>query len=279
MLHKSDKGNTKALSMRTKRCRQWVFTINNYTEMDILNITTQIHSGNYYYFRKEVGSSGTPHLQGFLKFKNGKTMSAIKKILGDRIHLEIMRGRLDQNKTYCDKEDGDQYGNFPQEMLDKPEVFREAEQVIASYDMLYDWQKKVVDVCKVYCDARDRTVHWYWSRAGNLGKSELINYIVDNHKGIEVGGRKRDGLMIFYERWKARINTNVIMFDLERSKDNHVSYDMIECLKNCRAVSTKFECGMFRFAAVHVFVFANAPPDMSMLSDHKWDVVNIDRDD
>lgn len=62
------------------RIRSYVFTLNNYTDDEC----ARIQSGDYTYivFGKEIGESGTPHLQGFVHFENAKTMSAIHKISG-----------------------------------------------------------------------------------------------------------------------------------------------------------------------------------------------------
>lgn len=62
------------------RIRSYVFTLNNYTDDEV----AKLQSGDYTYivFGKEVGESGTPHLQGFVHFENAKTMSAVHKLAG-----------------------------------------------------------------------------------------------------------------------------------------------------------------------------------------------------
>jgi len=62
------------------RIRSYIFTLNNYTDEEI----SQLSSGDYTYivWGREVGESGTPHLQGFVHFENAKTMSAVHKIKG-----------------------------------------------------------------------------------------------------------------------------------------------------------------------------------------------------
>lgn len=84
--------------------RNVCFTINNYDETDIAAFKDwdQI---TYIVYGKEVGESGTPHLQGYVEFKNSKKFSTIKKKF-PRAHLETRRGTAEQASDYC-KKDGD----------------------------------------------------------------------------------------------------------------------------------------------------------------------------
>ena len=62
---------------------------------------------------REVGQSGTPHLQGFVIFNRSVRRSRVSGLL-PRAHLEITRGTSEQAATYCKKEgDFDEYGTFP----------------------------------------------------------------------------------------------------------------------------------------------------------------------
>jgi len=91
----------------SKRNRRWSLTLNNPTFEEIEKIRS-IPLGNITraVFGLEHGESGTPHLQGFIHFKNAKTLTATKKFLGsDRWHLEVSRGTDFENWTYCHKED------------------------------------------------------------------------------------------------------------------------------------------------------------------------------
>jgi len=55
-------------------------------------------------YGKEVGESGTPHLQGYVEYKNPRDMTAVKKMLGSRVHLEKAMGTAKQASDYCKKE-------------------------------------------------------------------------------------------------------------------------------------------------------------------------------
>lgn len=101
----------------TKRVRRWSLTLNNPTEEEWEAVRT-IPLGNVTraIFANEIGEEGTPHIQGFIHFKNAKSLTATKKFLGsNRWHLEISRGTDYENWTYCGKEDTNalQFGDEP----------------------------------------------------------------------------------------------------------------------------------------------------------------------
>ena len=52
-------------------------------------------------FQPEKGDNGTPHLQGYITFRNRRKMSTVKNLIGQRAHLEVVRGSPIQNKDYC----------------------------------------------------------------------------------------------------------------------------------------------------------------------------------
>lgn len=87
--------------------REYIFTINNYTETEwkCLN-EIDAEKITYMIAGKEIGPKcGTPHIQGYIRWKHPKTMSALSKIPGfGRAHLTIARGDDFQNQTYCSKE-------------------------------------------------------------------------------------------------------------------------------------------------------------------------------
>jgi len=92
----------------TGRARGWTITLNNYNEEEwnMINENAQLHSEKFI-FGKEVGKSGTPHIQGYVYFKNPKDMKSVKKVLDNqRLHLEVAKGNTKQNMDYCSK-DGD----------------------------------------------------------------------------------------------------------------------------------------------------------------------------
>lgn len=91
---------------RQPRSRAWVFTINNYCQNDENLMTTWMESVKIekmaYQFEK--GEEGTPHIQGFLKFKNARNLTAMKRY-HPLAHWEIARGNDKQCYDYCTKEE------------------------------------------------------------------------------------------------------------------------------------------------------------------------------
>ena len=90
------------------RSKHWCFTINNYDASDEQRLKRLAVDGSvgYLVFGREVGDSGTPHLQGFVSFKGRKRLTQVKDKVGERAHLEVAMGSPSEAADYCMK-DGD----------------------------------------------------------------------------------------------------------------------------------------------------------------------------
>ncbi len=49
-------------------------------------------------------TSQKKHNQGWIQLYNKKTLGGVKKLMGDKVHLECTRGTPEQNDTYCKKD-------------------------------------------------------------------------------------------------------------------------------------------------------------------------------
>lgn len=87
--------------------RNYCFTLNNYTAEELEHLQNIEDKCNYLILGIEVGESGTPHIQGYIEFNNSKSLSATKKLISNRVHLETRRGTAKQASEYCKKD-----GNF-----------------------------------------------------------------------------------------------------------------------------------------------------------------------
>lgn len=95
------------------RARGWCFTLNNYSDEEFCALKNFGHSNTVkFIIGKEVGSEGTPHLQGYYYFKNPREFKSVKS-LNERLHIEKAKGNPQQNFKYCSKE-GNYVSNFDQ---------------------------------------------------------------------------------------------------------------------------------------------------------------------
>lgn len=99
------------------KAKHWCITVNNYGDADICQFTNIEESATYYVFGKEVGDSGTRHLQCYVVFKSPKSLAALKKIwpTGYFEH-KYQKSTNIQAATYC-KKDGNfvEFGIIPEE--------------------------------------------------------------------------------------------------------------------------------------------------------------------
>jgi len=103
--------------MSMSRSENFTFTFNNYPNTDLVDNV----SCSYIIYGEEVGASGTPHLQGFIRFDSKKSLKQVIKILPG-CHVEVARS-AEASITYC-KKDGKfkERGNPPMSQKRKGEM-------------------------------------------------------------------------------------------------------------------------------------------------------------
>jgi len=254
----SDKGfgNTKQTPKQDSDCKQWCFTINNYTELELKHLVDALDSDDKYIIGKEVGKEGTPHLQGYICFKQKKRLTAVKKING-RAHWEKCKGTQEDNIKYCSK-DGNYITNIK---IKKPLKILKEEQ-------LYEWQKDIINI--ITDEPDDRTIHWYWEDKGNVGKTTFMKYLCAKYNAIPIEGKKNDILFC-----AAQFESELYIMDLERTMEEYVSYGAIEKIKNGCYMCSKYESKPIVRNCPHVIIFANFEPDYESLSQDRWHVVKL----
>lgn len=84
------------------KARDYVWTLNNYTEDELENIAR--FTGKYLVFGFEIGASGTKHLQGYAEFEGPVTWTRMRKEISERVHIEKRRGTQEQAIAYCKKD-------------------------------------------------------------------------------------------------------------------------------------------------------------------------------
>lgn len=176
------------------RIRAWVFTVNNYTEENYTEVCNLKYK--YLIVGREIGKkNGTPHLQGYIEFKDGKTFSRMKKLI-PRAWLGIRKGTPEQASDYCKKdchffEDGTiSKQGARQDLIELKERIFEGESVCKiaiENPILYHQYGRTLNYLE---DLRMRKLHrsemtqgyWIYGSTGT-GKSEIAfeNYSCDTH--------------------------------------------------------------------------------------------------
>lgn len=223
----------------------------------------------FWIIAKEVGESGTPHLQCYFQFKNQTRFSTLKRAVPGG-HWEKAKGTMQQNFAYCSK-DGDYTSNIIPKL--SPEDMKNL--VRAEYkDVTWrPWQKDVIDLIAESPDSR--TIYWIYEPTGNTGKSYLAKYLVLEHSAILVQGKGADILHAVAKTIESGVLPNLIIFDVPRVSQDFISYQAIESLKNGCASSGKYEGCQIMIPHPHILCFSNSMPKLENLSRDRWCVYII----
>lgn len=243
------------------RTRKWSFTLNNYTEEEMTQMT---HFSGKLVFSKETGESGTPHLQGYIELKNARTLSGLKKELKiNRIHLEPSYKNRQANVLYCVKE-----GNVIRNDFGK--IYTGAD--LPKRDQLYEWQLNLLDIIENKRD--DRTIYWFWEDIGNAGKSRFGKYLCFHYKNICLltATKSADILTAVDEKY----DTYILDFPRTLGPD-FCPFTAIEQVKNGFITDSKLkkEARILMFDPPTVIIFSNYPPERKKLSQDRWQIYNI----
>lgn len=190
-----------------QRHRSWVFTYNNpEAEPDMPDWML------YLTFGREVGESGTPHLQGAFNCKSAMTLSAIKAkgLPWQTVHLEPMKGNWRQAIEYCHK-DGDyvEHGSRPKSgrRTDLEDAYEAAKRNTSLKDALADGSVRSWQAVRGYPALRaavrpdpplfrEMRVMWLWGGTG-LGKTVAGSLILG--PGVYRWGSVTDGFRMAYD--------------------------------------------------------------------------------
>lgn len=261
--------------MTTTRSRNWVFTLNNYSEEELLavrSLTTLNKDVKYICFGMEDGEAcGTPHLQGYIELENIKSLRQLKKLIGlERAHFEERRGSQSQAIDYCKKDglfeeygekrvDRTRVGNVKNKAGPFIEMIKEGvrlEEIACHPDMTAHMFRHVRDLSVMFEPPRDTnipiSVCWYWGPTGT-GKTRRAWYEANKEEGgvyvKSSGGKWFDG----YDG-----EENVIFDDLRSSW-----FEFSFLLKLLDRYPMRVECkgGSRQWKALKVWVTCPMKPD------------------
>lgn len=295
--------------------KHWCFTLNNFTEDEVGNLRNVLQAGQatYLVFGREVApGTGTPHLQGFVSFAQRKTLLSVKRILCDRVHLEIARGSPLQASDYC-KKDGDfeEFGTCPRgqgkrtdwddlrdfvvELGRRPtkrelaanfphlyarserigeicEAFLPLPSLVEQGATLREWQQRLHDILVEDC-SDDRIVRFIVDEVGNNGKSWLCRFLVSRlPERVQLVGVGKRDDMAYV----VDPDKDIFLIDCPRSQSEFLQYSVLEMLKDRVVTSNKYGSKMKILTKVpHVVVFMNEEPNREKLSVDRYDVTHI----
>ncbi len=250
--------------------RNWFFTYNNYLKSELNVINKHFDKiCSKYVFQEEMGSC--PHLQGHIKLKKKKRWSNIMDgcvaTNSKKIHWEPTISGESATK-YCSKvrsRNGKTYvkGFIIPEFID-----------CIQYKDLYNWQLKILDLIE---NDDNRTIHWFYEKTGNTGKSALCKYLAINNGALVLSNKGTDmknGIVNYHKLFG--FYPKLIVVDIPRSVDQkYLSWTGIEEIKNGLFFSSKYESGMVIMNSPCVLIFSNVRPNIRKISKDRWYIGQI----
>jgi hypothetical protein len=297
---------------RNGASERWCFTYNNYPENFEVLLQNMFDRGEVAYLiaGREVASTGTPHLQGFLCLRTRRVFNTVQRLLPNGCHIERARGSIESNIRYCSKDDENPFtlGEQPEVHQGKRsdiERFHEwckkqtgapSERVIMDeFPSLYlRYRGNLLKMSKELCGRPvlgevefrdwqeevkmivegtpdDRHIHFYVDEDGNSGKSWLCKRLYRERP-------EKTQILRIGKRDDLALaideSKSVFLFDIPRSSMQYLQYDVLEMLKDGMVFSPKYQSMMKMMKSqCHVMVFCNEMPDMEKLSQDRY-VIN-----
>lgn len=174
---------------KVKKQRDWVFTLNNYTEAEE-HALQELECVYIVYGHEKAPTTGTPHLQGYVYFPNALGFNGVQKRI-PRARIAAARGNSLENYNYCSKDNDNVYerGTRPltQEEKGVCEKRRWQEIIQHAKDGDHDWLEenepevafkhaKIVEYFEKKHAPKlenlpERKVHWWLWGVAHSGKS------------------------------------------------------------------------------------------------------------
>lgn len=262
------------------KSRGWCVTVNNYTDDDIHRFR-DFHDSTagckYLIIGKEIGKSGTPHLQIYLYVENPRFGNVLRQACGAKGNWEAARGTPAQNQTYCSKgyqlpgqdkvTDFMEYGELPKQGK-RNDLATLVERVCTDgatmdtliaggeYDVLATYCRneksitKLVGRCQGKRDASvTPTVHWIWGQTGT-GKSRWAYENFPNAYRVSTDGNGW---------WDGYAGEKVVVMDDYRA--NAFSYSMLLKILDRYPMQVKQKGSMAELLATHFIITSNQTPE------------------
>lgn len=255
-------------------CKNWCFTLFNISDDDLilfLKNVRNVDSAKVLVGGVEVcPETGRLHRHGVLSFEVKKRPVGL---FDDKsIHFEKMKGTLPLALKYCVKDGEPSYVcdfSMPRNLV-PVSVLRE--------DQLNAWELKVNTILDG--DPCKRSIFWFYSKWGNVGKTTFCKYLYKKHEGniVIIGGKSADSKNCVASFMADNDNRapGIVILPIPRSFDSeYLSYEGMESVKDMFFYSGKYEGAMVCDNPPHFFVFGNCRPNRSKCSEDRWRVFEI----
>lgn len=284
-------------SKSNKKGRGWCFTINNPTEAEYEQLAALKKRCDYLVAGREIGESGTHHLQGYCYKESTLRFRELKAIL-PRAYLAIARAKGKKAHLawdYC-KKDGDfiEFGEPPaqgkrtdlHEFMDQVNdgeydeftLMKAHPTVTAKYDSwcrkyvqysvienelvapnieLRKWQEEIKQ--ELDGEIQDRRVIWVWSEDSRTGKSTFMKWLhaVYKRKMMSTDELRKKDVLCAYN------NHRIVHIDLTRDQtEDQRNYlkSTLEAMSDCKVQLSGKYVSCEKLVKCHVIVTANQPP-------------------
>lgn len=205
-------------------------------------------------------TTGYEHYQITMKLKVKQRLSWLKNHFAKPAHAEIVNN-IDAAYDYSQKSDTRLRGPFYH-----PKPISKVKDPLDG-KQYHPWQEEIMEIIKQ--DPDERTIHWYWEKTGNVGKSSFCKHLVLKYGAAYVLGKKSD----IYHALKDDVR--ILLIDIPRTVQDFTPYEVIESVKNGMVFSGKYESRTKVFDPPHVFVFANFEPILEKVSLDRWHIREI----
>ncbi|UOF78643.1 rep protein [Circoviridae sp.] len=247
---------------------RYFFTFNNYDEEKLQGTKLWLDGKcKKYIFQEETGKQGTKHLQGSVSFIKKYRWKELKEIHTpyQEIHWEVTKNSKKADE-YCCKEDTRTGRVFE---FSKKNLFRRTK---SKFEDIRPREDILETISK---EPDNRTINWFWSDEGGLGKTSTVAYVEHNYNNVCVANGKGADIKNSVISHLEENELDVLFITVPRCAEGYVSYSVIEEIKDGLIYSGKYEGGFANIEHPHVVVISNFPPDTSKLSEDRWNIVEI----
>lgn len=297
---------------RQSRSRHWCFTVNNWTAAndELLRALGESPTVTYLVYGYETGESGTPHLQGYIAYKDVRRFTSAQATLPVGTHLEVKKGSPLQAADYC-KKDGvyQEFGTIPRaagggnvfddfklwvlQKYDEHGHPPTEQQIAQEFSALYvrygaRLRNLVTHLCPrpIICSdpLRDWQIPLFDCLQSPCRDDRSILFYVD----VE-GGKGKS----YFQRWMTSFypdrvqcmgvgkrddlahtvdeHKDIFLFNVPRNQSEYLNYSVLEMIKDRVVFSPKYESHTkILHKIAHVVVFMNEHPDVGKMTQDRY---------